>query len=247
MSISLSQPSSETPANPTRQQLDELDALLKRMLDLPVNKLDDADAGRAAPPPPVSYTAADEAEPPSADEPPAPKIDFQALKERLAAEQELANAPEADADGGNDNWVPLSSTWQPSALTWKPLARSWQQSEGAAPAEIAEPPAKELPVWEPVAPAATEAAAVPTDAFQVLKEPRRPHPDTIDLADEQGGRWAKPLVWFNSAFDLCLTPLGPVGDFLRSRTGRLSLAVLGLGCLVAAAVVLVIDWIGWPS
>jgi hypothetical protein len=40
--------------NPTRQQLDELDALLQRMLDLPVNQLDDSgesNEGASAPPP----------------------------------------------------------------------------------------------------------------------------------------------------------------------------------------------------
>ena len=47
MSMSVSRRSSAT-GHPTRQQLDELDALLKRMLDLPVNRLEDeADAIRA--------------------------------------------------------------------------------------------------------------------------------------------------------------------------------------------------------
>jgi hypothetical protein len=55
------------------------------------------------------------------------------------------------------------------------------------------------------------------------------------------------VVWFNGVFDRCLMSLGPVGRFLRSRTGRFALAVIGLGCLVAAAVVLFIDWIGWTS
>ena len=59
--------------------------------------------------------------------------------------------------------------------------------------------------------------------------------------------WEMPLVWFNAAFDLCLKPLGPVGEALRSPVGRFTLAVLGMGCLVAAAVVLFIDWFGWPS
>src|SRR6185437_8783145 len=41
MSTSVSTRSPGT-LNPTRQQLDELDALLKRMLELPVNQLDDS-------------------------------------------------------------------------------------------------------------------------------------------------------------------------------------------------------------
>ena len=45
--------------NPTRQQLDELDALLKRMLELPVNQVDEKDE---------TETEMEEA----ADEPPLP-------------------------------------------------------------------------------------------------------------------------------------------------------------------------------
>ena len=41
---------STSAANPTRQQLDELDALLQRMLSLPVNQLD---GDLSAPPPPL--------------------------------------------------------------------------------------------------------------------------------------------------------------------------------------------------
>src|SRR5437868_15021985 len=112
MSPSLSQPAPEAAKNPTRQQLDELDALLQRMLDLPVNKLEIAEADRTETPPPVSYRA-EEAGASAAQEAPAPKIDFQALK------QHLASQPAAAEDGATDaNWVPLSSTWQPSALTW---------------------------------------------------------------------------------------------------------------------------------
>src|SRR5919199_1380641 len=51
-------PTSRTsaPVHPTRQQLDELDALLQRMLDLPVNQLEEAvgpDEVAAPPAPPA--------------------------------------------------------------------------------------------------------------------------------------------------------------------------------------------------
>ena len=50
MSTSVSRRSS-APVHPTRQQLEELDALLKRMLELPVNPLEDAtETSEVAPP-----------------------------------------------------------------------------------------------------------------------------------------------------------------------------------------------------
>jgi hypothetical protein len=256
MSISVSQRSSATPANPARQQLDELDALLQRMLELPVNNLDGLDADRAAVPPQVSYTTADEPEAPPAEAPP-PKIDFQALKQRLEARPEAVESPTPPADAtpevsaptapeAGDNWVPLSSTWQPSSLTWKPLAQSWKPPSGDAPlaeaaAPVPEPPAKEVPVWEP-APAA-EAVPSLAHAFRAKTEEQKAPP----ALHAPVARWEVPLVWFNAAFDLCLKPLGRVGDALRLPVGRFTLAVLGMGCLVAAAVVLFIDWYGWPS
>src|SRR5205823_5224243 len=54
-------------ANPTRQQLDELDALLQRMLSLPLNQLD----AEMAPAPPPAPPAA-----PPAAAPPAPAYVF---------------------------------------------------------------------------------------------------------------------------------------------------------------------------
>jgi hypothetical protein len=219
MSISLSPRSSGTAANATRQQLDELDALLQRMLDLPVNKLD----ANSAEPPAVAYAATEIAAAPVVAPPP-------------------ATAPsETPAKAEAESWVPLSSTWQPSALTWKPLAQSWNQ-----------PPADVAPEQMETVLAEAEPAPEPA-ALIAAPEPRgdqRPDalPDPLEApADQPAARWARLLVGFNTAFDLCLAPLGPTGRFFRGRPGRLGLAILGLGCLVAAAVVLLIDWAGWTS
>jgi hypothetical protein len=245
MSMSLSQPSSGTATNPTRQQLDELDALLQRMLDLPVNKLENLEADRAETSPPVSYTA-DEAGASAARETPAPKIDFQALKQHLASQPAAA-----EGEANDDNWVPLSSTWQPSALTWKPLAQSWKSPGAAAapqtPAPETEPGATELPVWEPVRSLTPAAVPAPADANQGGNAEPTSFLGLAATADGHVPPWAWPLVWFNGVFDRSLMSLGPPGRVLRSRTGRFALAVVGLGCLVAAAVVLFVDWIGWTS
>jgi hypothetical protein len=74
--------STRTPGtlNPTRQQLDELDALLKRMLELPVNQLDDTDDEEA------EEVADDLASPPSFLSPP---------KERESRNRPMESKPAA--------------------------------------------------------------------------------------------------------------------------------------------------------
>ena len=253
MSMSLSQPSSGTATNAARQQLDELDALLQRMLELPVNRLENLGGDQAEQPSPLSYTA-DEGGSSASVEVPAAKIDFQALKQQLAAEGDPASAVPAASGGAekDDNWVPLSSTWQPSALTWKPLAESWKAPEATAVSDAAatdsEPVGKVMPAWEPVSDLPGTHFPTPAEAPVGAGKERTAR---IGLAASPADRplpfWVWPLVWFNDAFDGSLTGLGPVGRFLRSRSGRLSLGFIGLGCLVVAAVVLLIDWIGWTS
>jgi hypothetical protein len=54
-----------------------------------------------------------------------------------------------------------------------------------------------------------------------------------------------PLVWFNVAFDGCLTLGGPLGDWLKGKGGRGFLGVMGLLCLAGAAALAVADQFGW--
>jgi hypothetical protein len=214
-------PRSAPPAsNSTRQQLDELDALLQRMLDLPVNKLD---AG-AAEPPAVAYATTEIAAAPV-----------------VAAPPPAAPESEKPTKAEEESWVPLSSTWQPSELTWKPLAHSWNQSAASpVPEQMETLPAEADLMPEPAAP--LTAPELPGDLQPDAL------PDLLEApADRPVARWAMLLVAFNRIFDLCLAPLGPTGQLFRGRPGRIGLAILGLGCLVAAAVVLLIDWAGWTS
>ena len=175
MSTSLSRRSSTT-AHPSRQQLEELDALLKRMLDLPVHRLDDETEGEGP-----SAGAADQGEHTAhsaqtvlrgphranmAREADAiPGVNYQTadedeadLKPRVVfadpateeAEQPAAQ-PETTAapPSQKEDWVPLTSTWKPSARTWKPLSEAWQQAKtGGHPASAL-----------PAAPVVTVAAA----------------------------------------------------------------------------------------
>ena len=54
-----------------------------------------------------------------------------------------------------------------------------------------------------------------------------------------------PCFAVTAVFDTCLAALGPLGRPLRAPAGKTTLGVVGALCLVAAAVVSVIDWFGW--
>jgi hypothetical protein len=162
MSTSLSPRS--TAVHPTRQQLDELDALLQRMLDLPVNQVEEPEGpDEAVPEPPVSYKIpiaepsprleprivlpkeSVQSPPLPAAPPPAPAV------LRPAPAQMQMPAPPEFREPGPDDWVRLASTWQPSAQTWQPLAQSWQQAARPAERPVV-PPAAAVPPPAPVAP-----------------------------------------------------------------------------------------------
>jgi hypothetical protein len=217
----MSSPLPPRPAHPTRQQLDELDALLRRMLDVP-------ESAAAAPAPPEGPPAP----------PPGPAVSYRVIQ------QAAPSPPGADAPPEEEQWVPLRSAWQPSPHTWGPLAESWQQAQAGrgtpAPPRVEAPP-------PPPAPPAREGAIPPpiirpvSGFVQRLPEPTGP--------EAPGGppvsRWLLPLVWCNRAFDALTAPLGAPGRWLRGRTGRAVLGAVGLVCLAAAVARAVADGIGW--
>lgn len=263
-----------TAVHPTRQQLDELDALLQRMLDLPVNQLDEGEAAEEPEPPapafrpPVSYSV--------------PVVDPPArLEPRVVpAEEQQAPAPPAlpptppapeplppvvaAQEPGPDDWVRLASTWQPSAQTWQPLAQSWQAARpGTRPAPPVPAPPERVAETHPATPVAparrvvaarqapvappvqvAEPVAEPEDVFVAVELEPAP-PKNVPAARAKYSWWQWPFVPVNVVFDLATLPLGPLGAGLRSRVGRNLLAALGIIGLVAAAVIALADEIGW--
>ena len=221
MSTSLSRRSSSA-THPTRQQLEELDALLKRMLDLPVNRLDDEaepedSLPRESEPEPlrgphrasvahdasaaVNYQTVEEDE---ADLKPrvvladsvAQGAELQAV-ESPAAQLEASAAQPAD----HEDWVPLTSTWKPSARTWKPLSEAWQQAKTGGPP--ASPPA-----------AASKADRVEAAAPSHAQPPRDEAPPTVVEASLTAApaESSAPLTPFRSeegAFAAAAPPSAP--------------------------------------
>ncbi len=214
----MSSPPPFRPAHPTRQQLDELDALLQRMLE--------PDSAPAPPP----------EEPPTP--PPGPAVSYRVIQPAA----EAPAAPEAKKPD-EEQWVPLRSTWQPSPHTWGPLAQSWQQAQAARGAPPMPPPADPPPQAPPPKPEAASPPPIirPVSGF-VQRQPE-PAPETLGAPPVS--RWLWPLVWCNRGFDALTAPLGGPGRWLRGRRGRAVLGAVGLLCLAAAVARLVGDGIGW--
>jgi hypothetical protein len=173
----MSTPAPPAPTDPLREQLDELDALLQRMLELPVNPVDNDPRPLPAFPP----------------LPPAP------------------------------------TTREP--LPPLPDRGELRTQEAPLPSSVAVVEALTAPVVAPLP--RSEPAPVAVRLPELI---RRPPPPLV--------LW--PLVGVNRVFDRVVSPLGFFGRWFRGRWGRTFLGWVGLLCLAAAAVLLLLDWIGWP-
>lgn len=214
MSNTLSSPNGTANGRPTRQQLDELDALLQKMLELPVNRL-----------------AEDEYRPDAAPAgPPRP------------------DAPPADEAG---QWVPLSQAWEPSSATWGPLAERFRRAlpGGDGPPENAPPPAADASL--PASTSGSGSSLPETLSYRFATFPptapapaARPSEPAAAAAAPRSvpGAFLAAVTW---CFDLCLSPTGGLGAWLKSPAGRALLAALGFLMLAAAGAVCVADALGW--
>jgi hypothetical protein len=251
MSTSLSPRSS---GHPTRQQLDELDALLQRMLALPVNQAGDGVTAEIDAPPKMSQLPGQESvsyRTPDFGENEQLPAQTEEADAEPAAPPRLDDAHVSSTDEGQDdpdNWVRLSSTWKPSPHTWKPLAQSWQQprttpvskpAQESPPSgeEALETPAPETVPGPPLSP--VEIPASPSAmARTYLPAPKQEEPPLAG--------WLLPVLWLNIVFDWLLLPWGPPGRWLRrDGGGRTLLGVLGGLLLVAAVALSILEWFRW--
>jgi hypothetical protein len=177
---------------------------------------------------------------------------------------------QAELNSPSEEWVPFRSSWQPSEQTWKPLAENWQQARKppeqfaapsthavlpeppSMPAERPEPPPearpklRDLPRFTASAAPKTSDEIAPRTAAPVAAPIAQPDSTRPDLA-LSGNRVhvsALPLVWFNAAFDVFLTPLGPAGRWFKDPRGRSFLGFIGVMCLAGAIALAVADGIG---
>jgi hypothetical protein len=223
-----------SPNDLTRQQLDELDALLQRMLTLPVNP---PEGGPVSPPPafpepaPVPNWRVD---PPAAI--PAPSPHLLATPLPTPTEPPRVRAPEPEPPAPPVVRAPVVSepTPPPGAVApHVPVVPTVPPPEPAAPVVV------ERPVAPPPQPRPAPAPA-PTIA-EDLPEAEELSPEPVPVA-----LW--PLVAFNWTVDAVLGLCGPPGLFLRSGLGKnlLGLAGIALIALTAAHVATDRGWVTLP-
>lgn len=208
-----------SPLQSTRQMLDELDALMERMLSLPVGEEEEL------PPLPrdvlktptlsASLTVLDE---------PRRDIDEQEENELYAEKRPRAR--------DMDDEVPSLFPREP--ITPPPAPRMAQ--------EPVEPPVEEHHYYTPPA-AEPEEEKLPPPLLthrpvQVVTSPPRPR-------FAPGRMCLKPLVWANQSFDHCTRWLGPLGRVIRGPKGRSFLGFMGLASLGAAGIWYFKQQMGW--
>lgn len=230
-----------SPNDLTRQQLDELDALLQRMLALPLNPPDGTPTAatpaplplppdmvpgarnwRVDPPAPAPVPAphvplAPEAHSPRPEPAPAPWVPPE--PERLAAPVSRVPPPEPEpAAPPAPKVVPLAPEKKKPAAPPRPAA--------AAPLPLPLP----IPTPAPTPPAVPAPAAAPAP-------PGPPVPVAL---------W--PFVVLNWTTDRLLGLFGPPGWFLRGTFGKYLIGLTGIGLLLYTAAHLAqqYDWVSLP-
>lgn len=223
------------PANPTRQQLEELDALLQRMLSLPSNQ---GDADLAPPPPPIA---------PAAMQPPP-----------MPPRQSMPPAPprrRAEPPSGENAWnVPLPSSGGPAVANGWPVgieslnvsATSTVIPKPAqAPARLrvtsVTAPPEPNPVRESVAPA--QRLRVEPPPMTIPIPPPRQLPMQPPLAPLPFYLW--PLGLIDRTIGEAFAAFGPPGRWLGQGGGKLFFGWCGLLMLGAAVIWGVMDYLGW--
>ena len=209
----------DAPLQSTRQLLSELDALMERMLALPIEDQPDDGQGpglEVAAPVAGAEEAADSAAPA------APSI-AATLTVIESAEQDEAAAIEA-ADSA------------PATFPDRSIDAPPPPEAHAAPAEADVSQVHYITAeLDPPLPALTHVAAPP-------KEKLLPLPPRIWARPSLGLQF---LLWVNRGYDRSSLWLGRPGRWLRGRFMRMILGCVGLGLLAAALAWLARDWQLW--
>jgi hypothetical protein len=230
------------PLHATRQMLDELDALMERMLALPID-----DAEEPAPAPPAPATPPPHSRPLSASltllqvpvDEPAPSFN--------EPEPNSANAGLDQAHAGtNPSHLPTLGT--PGTFAAAESA-AWPEIPQFASLRLAPSPASEpysaLPELPP-------APAIMPEPLSDRVVPPPPVPDLdalfaeVPAPPESLASWfILPVLWGNRVFDQSTMLLGESGHWLRGPAARNTLGTAGLILFGAALLWLARDWLGW--
>lgn len=249
----------------TRQMLEELDALMERMLHLPVADAETPSGGIGAPPAPPATISAKltviegrgGALGPASPEP-------EVYQERISVpfpgvlDRPNVSSPETLPPSWFD--LPADKIPQDSPAADELPFGAAEEEPAAAPAAPArgeswlEMPTEPAPAAEAPgdAPAANEIAEPTVEPLTpIVTPPPSLGVTTPNVAEPSLSRRARsqfgyrPLLRINRSFDAMTRWLGPIGRVLRSPQGRGLIGITGLGLLAGAALWLVKDWMGW--
>ena len=206
------------PWNPTRQQLDQLETILQKMIKNPGTG--DPSGGQLVMPTP--YWAGSPANPTNT-------VNNWSTPQNPGPQSHQSPKPPETIQT-----LPLGG-WNPSQNTWGPLAETWRNQQ----APLSQPVSTN-PSWAPPQttnnspPAASPTTPSPISALQ----PTRPG---MEDYGETGISWL-----LNAIIDLPLQFIGPPGRFLMSWGGRYMLGFLGITMLAYSGILVASDWMEWP-
>jgi hypothetical protein len=205
--------------SPSREQLDELDALMERMLALPIDPPEEIPL---APGSPVAATAINESTRPE-EETPESKIQGSRGPQAAAASNSAAL--------GEEELVPV------------------QVDPSAEETLFGMPRFLPLPTKQWDQPEEQGEGTDPLALFRQQAEPRPPDQNTWVAAAIQSGQLRtpgvlQPLVLLNRGFDWLLGFVGPPGRALKGDLGRWFLGLAGLALLAAAVTWATLE-LGW--
>jgi hypothetical protein len=260
MSSSRPPRSPDAGTNPTRQMLDELDALMERMLSLPVDELD---TSLPAPQPSLltlEQPGAGVADVPS-DQVPGDEMPGQVavilapgLPRPTPAEpvDQVADVP-SEAQAG---WQPAPQESPPPHLqgphmrpvpAGKIIVGRLSAPPSYSPPLLKEAGEKTPQVNEPANEQPVDILAAPPLPGDVALPPLIVKPPVKGLPRRRSlvRTGLQLLLRLNQAFDHATTWLGETGRLLRSARGRSVLGLAGAALLALAIVWCLHDWLGW--
>jgi hypothetical protein len=223
MAVSLYSPNQQT-----KQQLEELESLLQRMLTSPTNGQEPPLAMPAMPAPSISPS------PPSL-----PSASQSVIGGEPTLQVWRVQTPMSEPGAGTftEQQPPLATPVDP--IPPEPRFFAGSRSPTAANAPPSPFPYQMVfgPQTASAAPAihAVPVAGIPVPQWEASKS-------SADLGPLPVALW--PVYVLNKAFDLLTFPLGPLGSWLRQPGGRNTLGWLGLLMILGAIGWAVADWYG---
>jgi hypothetical protein len=221
--------------SPVRQQLDELDALLQRMLSLPHNSAEPAPPAERTPPPitrPIEH-------PPRAPQSPALQDGWKQPAMMLLADSGPVAPPATpEPPRWDPSWgINLNPQNGSSVFTAPtPMPMRAMPVETPPPVIRSEPVAYTMPQpsVEPARPTSPLPATIPEPAY-------RPRPS---MRAEPPSLLAAPFAAIDSLFDT-LVSIFPLGSLLTTRIGKNIVGVAGLLMLASGLTWAALDFFGW--